>query len=69
MAAEVVSQLQTLVSRELSLFELVVVTFGKISGGRAHNVIADTCELFGMMWCFNTETDAFQQESRRAKRN
>ena len=62
MAAEVVSQLQTLVSRELSPFEPAVVTFGKISGGRAHNVIADTCELFGTMRCFNTEIDAFLKE-------
>ena len=52
----------TLVSRELSPFEPAVVTFGKISGGRAHNVIADTCELFGTMRCFNTETDAFLKE-------
>ena len=62
MAAEVVSQLQTLVSREVSPFEPAVVTFGKIAGGRAHNVIADTCELFGTMRCFNTETDAFLKE-------
>ena len=62
MAAEIVSQLQTLVSREISPFEPAVVTFGKIAGGRAHNVIADTCELFGTMRCFNTETDAFLKE-------
>ena len=40
MAAEVISQIQTLVSREVSPFDPAVVTIGKIEGGTAHNVIA-----------------------------
>ena len=62
MAAEVVSQLQTLVSREISPFEPAVLTFGKITGGRAHNIIADSCELFGTMRTFNPKVDELLKE-------
>ena len=58
-AAEVISQLQTLISREISPFEPAVITIGKIEGGRAANVIADSCTLYGTMRNFNLETDAF----------
>ncbi len=59
MAAEIISQLQTLVSREVSPFEPAVVTIGKIVGGTAHNIIAGQCELLGTIRNFNTEVDAF----------
>ncbi|MDR1979673.1 MAG: amidohydrolase [Synergistaceae bacterium] len=65
-AAETISQLQTLVAREVSPFEPAVVTIGKISGGSAHNVIAGTCELRGMIRAFNQETDAFLKRRIRA---
>ncbi|NLL37468.1 MAG: amidohydrolase [Fretibacterium sp.] len=66
MAAEVLSQLQTLVSRETSPFEPAVVTFGKIEGGRQHNIIADSCRLSGTMRTFSHETNSFLQERLRA---
>jgi amidohydrolase len=46
-AAQIVSALQTLVSREISPFHPAVVTIGAIHGGTAFNVIADEVVLSG----------------------
>lgn len=46
-AAHIVTTLQTIVSRETSPFSPAVVTIGKISGGSAFNVIADTVTIEG----------------------
>ena len=46
-AAQIVTALQTLVSREISPFHPAVVTIGAIHGGSAFNVIADTVEMRG----------------------
>ncbi len=46
-AAEVIVALQTVVSRETSPFSPAVVTIGRIEGGTAMNVIADSVELLG----------------------
>jgi amidohydrolase len=66
MAAEVIAQLQTLVSREISPFEPAVVTIGQIAGGSAHNVIAGSCKLLGTLRAFDPRTDAFLKERVRA---
>jgi amidohydrolase len=58
MAAETISQLQTLVSREISPFEPAVLTIGQITGGSTYNVIAGNCHLRGMIRTFNPEIDA-----------
>jgi amidohydrolase len=44
-AARLVLDLQTLVSREIKPTEPSVVTIGSIHGGTKHNIIADTCHL------------------------
>ncbi|HEY2250460.1 MAG TPA: amidohydrolase, partial [Planctomycetaceae bacterium] len=44
-AAQLVVNLQTIVSRENSPFEPAVVTVGSIRGGTKHNIIADSCHL------------------------
>ena len=44
-AAQVVLALQTIVSREVSPFEPVVVTVGSIRGGTKHNIIPDEVHL------------------------
>ncbi|HLJ09729.1 MAG TPA: amidohydrolase [Planctomycetaceae bacterium] len=44
-AAQLVMDLQTIVSRENSPFEPAVVTVGSIRGGTKHNIIPDTCRL------------------------
>lgn len=46
-SAQTISALQTIVSRETSPFAPAVVTIGKISGGTAFNVIADSVEIEG----------------------
>lgn len=56
MAAQVVSQLQTIVSRNLNPTEPAVVTVGKINGGSAHNVIPEKVELLGTVRTFSTDT-------------
>lgn len=46
-AAQVVTSLQTIVSRETSPFAPAVITVGRIEGGSAFNVIADEVRLTG----------------------
>ena len=46
-AAQILTALQTIVSRETSPFAPAVVTIGKITGGSAFNVIADTVTIEG----------------------
>ncbi|MDR2175405.1 MAG: amidohydrolase [Synergistaceae bacterium] len=66
MAAEVISQLQTLVSREVNPFDPAVVTIGKIEGGTASNVIAGNCEMRGTVRSFDAGVAAFLKERIRA---
>lgn len=44
-AAQLVVDLQTIVSREVAPLEPAVITVGSIHGGTKHNVIPDTCHL------------------------
>lgn len=44
-AARLVLDLQTIVSREVDPIEPSVITVGAINGGSKHNIIGDTCEL------------------------
>src|SRR5690606_29293417 len=44
-AARLVLDLQTIVSRETKPIEPAVITVGAIEGGTKHNVIGDTCHL------------------------
>ncbi len=44
-AAKLILDLQTIVSREIKPIEPAVITVGAIEGGTKHNVIADTCHL------------------------
>ena len=52
-AAEIITALQTLVSREISPFNPAVVTFGSIHGGGAFNIIADSVELHGTLRAYD----------------
>lgn len=56
MASQVITQLQTIVSRSVNPTEPAVVTVGKISGGSAHNVIPEKVELLGTVRTFSQET-------------
>ena len=54
-AASVIQNLQTIVSRELSPLEPCVVTIGKLTAGQRFNAIADTAILEGNLRTFNLE--------------
>jgi hippurate hydrolase len=48
-------QLQTVVSREISPVKPAVVSVGRIEGGTAENIIAETVTLYGTMRALNPE--------------
>ncbi|MFZ9753149.1 MAG: M20 metallopeptidase family protein [Cyanobium sp.] len=52
-AARVVSGLQEAISRRLDPLHPVVVSFGRIEGGKAFNVIADHVRLLGTVRCLD----------------
>ena len=54
-AARVVSGLQEAISRRLDPLHPVVVSFGRIEGGRAYNIIADHVRLLGTVRCLDLE--------------
>ncbi|MFL6277825.1 MAG: M20 family metallopeptidase [Blastocatellia bacterium] len=55
-AAQVITALQTIVSRNVSPLDAAVVTVGKLTGGSAFNVIAGSAELRGTVRTFSRET-------------
>jgi len=57
-AARVVSGLQEAISRRLDALQPVVVSFGRIEGGKAFNVIADHVRLLGTVRCLDTTVHA-----------
>ena len=52
-AAQLVTQLQTVVSREVNPMHPCVVTVGAIHAGTAHNIIPDTCHVRGTVRTLN----------------
>ncbi len=54
-AAAVIQGLQTLVSRETSPFVPAVVTIGRVEGGQAPNIIAETVSLHGTTRAFDAD--------------
>lgn len=61
-AAQVVSALQTIVSRQVDPFDSAVVTIGKIDGGDRYNVLAEEVILQGTVRLFNPELSAMMEE-------
>ena len=55
-AAQVVSTLQTIVSRNVNPFKVSVLSFGMIEGGTSHNIIADQVILKGTCRTLDVET-------------
>jgi amidohydrolase len=56
LTAEVVQQLQTIVSRSVNPTEPAVVTVGKMEGGSAFNIIPEKASLKGTVRTFSEET-------------
>ena len=54
-AAKVISELQEAISRQLDALKPVVISFGKISGGNAFNVIAERVKLLGTVRCLDSQ--------------
>ena len=54
--AQIVSAIQTIVSRNVSPLDQAVVSFGSINGGSTFNVIPDTVQLQGTIRTFNPNT-------------
>ncbi len=61
-AAQVVNALQQAISRTQNCLRPVVLTIGKISGGRAHNIIADRVTMQGTVRSLHPETRAMLPE-------
>ncbi len=65
-AAEVIESLQKIISREVDPIDPVVITFGKISGGYARNVISDKVHLVGTIRTLSPK--ASKEMPRKVKR-
>jgi hippurate hydrolase len=55
-AAEMITSLQTMVTRRFDIFDPVVVTVGTIAGGSARNVIPDTARISATVRTFSAAT-------------
>jgi hippurate hydrolase len=68
-AARLVLDLQTIVSREIAALEPAVITVGAIQGGAKHNVISDECRLQLTVRSYTPEVRQKLQEAIRRKAN
>ena len=53
LAARVITELQQSIARRLDALQPVVISFGRVEGGRAFNVIADSVRLLGTVRCLD----------------
>ncbi|MBI2872063.1 MAG: amidohydrolase [Chloroflexi bacterium] len=58
-SAQVVSALQTIVSREVGPFQPAVLTVGTIHGGQAFNIVADRVEMTGTVRAFDEQVRTY----------
>jgi amidohydrolase len=61
-AAQVITALQTIVSRSISPLDAGVITLGKINGGTKENIIADQVILSGTMRTLEPKTRSLMKE-------
>ncbi len=52
-ASKVITGIQELITRQLDPLDPVVITFGKINGGSAYNILAEKVNLIGTVRCTN----------------
>ena len=55
-ASKVISGIQEAITRKLDPLDPVVITFGKINGGNAYNILAEKVDLTGTIRCTNLQT-------------
>ncbi len=58
-ASELITQFQSIISRQVSAFDPCVLHIGKINGGSARNIVADTVEIAGTLRTFSEDTFTF----------
>ncbi|QYU68549.1 M20/M25/M40 family metallo-hydrolase [Leptolyngbya sp. 15MV] len=61
-AAQVVSALQTIASRNVAPVDAVVVTVGRIEGGTANNIIPERCTLIGTVRTLKDSTQILARQ-------
>lgn len=54
-AAQIITQLQTIISRKVDPFDQAVVSIGSVHGGHSSNIIPDTVEMLGTARAFTNE--------------
>ena len=54
-ASQIISGIQGAITRELDPLDPVVITFGKINGGKAYNILAEKVNILGTVRCTNVE--------------
>ena len=54
-ASKVISGIQELITRKLDPLDPVVITFGKINGGNAYNILSEKVNLIGTIRCTNLQ--------------
>ena len=64
-ACEIVTAIQSFVTRRVSAADAVVVTIGRILAGSTHNVIPETAQLLGTIRTLSPRNRAFVQEGLR----
>ena len=52
-ASKIISGIQELITRKLDPLDPIVITFGKINGGNAYNILAEKVNLVGTVRCTN----------------
>jgi amidohydrolase len=61
-ACEIVTALQTMITRKVSVFDPAVITIAKIEAGTTNNVIPETAHLLGTIRTLSPRTRAFVRE-------
>jgi amidohydrolase len=61
-ACEIVTALQTMITRKISVFEPAVITIAKIDAGTTNNVIPETAQMLGTIRTLSPKTRAFVRE-------
>ena len=54
-ASKIISGIQELITRKLDPLDPVVITFGKINGGKAYNVLSEEVNILGTVRCTNIQ--------------
>lgn len=62
-SANIISALDSIKTRELSLYDSAALTIGSVNAGSAHNVIPNTATIKGTLRCFNENVRNIIKES------